>query len=143
MRDLHFIIQSESLQGRDSNHAAPVELTESANLGNESSGNEDIRTPINNISKEQSKDTDNDPQDVPLQDISISENNKSLSQQNYYPIDNEINDIRELEEELKQNLITSNSNFKNPTFEEPSPNKNTNSSGIYHSNIINSNPNMP
>ena len=143
LRDLHFIIQSESLQGRDSNHAAPVELTESANLGNESSGNEDIRTPINNISKEQSKDTDNDPQDVPLQDISISENNKSLSQQNYYPIDNEINDIRELEEELKQNLITSNSNFKNPTFEEPSPNKNTNSSGIYHSNIINSNPNMP
>ena len=48
---------------------------------------------------------------------------------------NEINDIKELEEELKQKLVNSNSKFMNPTFEEPSPSK-LNEIGAYHSNII-------
>ena len=48
---------------------------------------------------------------------------------------NEINDIKEIEEELKQNLVNSNSKFMNPTFEEPSPSK-LNGIGAYHSNII-------
>ena len=142
LRDLHFIIQSESPQGRDSNHAAPVELTESINTGNEFSANEDSHIASNNDSKVQNRDIANNIQNFPLQDISINENNQLEIQNTYFPVENEINDIRELEEELKQNLITSNSNFKNPTFEEPSPGK-TNESGVYHSNIIYSNPSLP
>lgn len=50
--------------------------------------------------------------------------------------ENELNDIREIERELKQNLMVSNSNFRNPTLEEPSPGKQE-GFGMYHSNMIN------
>ena len=49
--------------------------------------------------------------------------------------ENELNDIKELEQELKRNLASSNSNFMNPTFEEPSPSKPVDL-GAYHSNVV-------
>lgn len=53
----------------------------------------------------------------------------------YARYDNELNDIKELEQELKRNLVSSNSKFMDPTFEEPSPAKPADLDA-YHSNVI-------
>ena len=57
------------------------------------------------------------------------------SPEQYKEKEDEINDIKEIEEELKNNLINNNSNFRNPTFEEPSPG-NSRPYGSYHANIV-------
>jgi hypothetical protein len=64
------------------------------------------------------------------------ETNEESNDQDYSPeYGDEVNDIKELERELKENLMNSNSNFRNPTLEEPSP-PNSETYGTYHWNLI-------
>lgn len=67
--------------------------------------------------------------------LDFETNEEENDNYSYYGNDNEINDIREIEEELKNNLVHNNSNFRNPTLEEPSPTK-IDDHGIYHSNVL-------
>jgi len=141
LRDLHFIIQQEPLDGTNHyTHVEPVELTESGNPGFDiHSRNDEDRVQPSDRSKISGVFS------IPTwagEENNKFENNVKEENEYYYADDNEINDIREIEEELKQNLMNSNSNFGNPTLEEPSPAK-VLDWGIYHSNIINQNNQAP
>jgi hypothetical protein len=147
LRDLNFIIQNDSMfinntiateleEIKHSSHVEPVELTDSRNVIQEEQDSSIRNTSMNrsqNIEEWRMINKENLPQ-------------QPLNKQWVYPLDsynpmfdckeNELNDIREIENELKQNLMISNSNFRNPTLEEPSPGK-LEGYGMYHSNMIN------
>lgn len=108
----------------------PVELTESIQIESER---------VDNLNNEmgQNLDTNEEYRVINQKDLQVKPHPDSDTYYSakYEEKEDEINDIREIEDELKRNLINSNSNFRNPTFEEPSPGH-AGSYGDYHNNIV-------
>ena len=100
-------------------HVEPVELTESMQ---QDSG---VKMTSNYQSSKEAEDCE-EFRVINKNNLPSKENLESseFHTNNFETKENEVNDIREIEEELKRNLIQSNSNFVNPTLEEPSPGTN-------------------
>ncbi|CAI2358904.1 unnamed protein product [Moneuplotes crassus] len=133
LRDLNFIVQNDTAEIERMNrnsYGGPVELSEESQRESDNFEMNDIQQ--------------NQPIDACEEFRVINQENlkhKEESSNNYDSLneakDDEINDIREIEEELKRNnMAASNSNFFNSNLEEPSPG-NEEIYGCYHNNMIN------
>lgn len=124
-------IAADLEQLNHTSHVEPVELTQS--ILQDSDRNQEASPLLNKRVEENGEFRLINQNDLIFREreTNVESNYKSYTEE----YGHEINDIREIENELKQNLMNSNSNFRNPTLEEPSPG-NSETYGPYHSNMI-------
>lgn len=135
-----YYIAEEVINPHQESHAEAIELTESQTQEHEDNY-QPPESEVNHAYSERKEKLLNQDNSSPKEGFPEYDNEPNIVENNFFK-ENGINDIRELEEELKQNLIKSNSNFENPTLEEPSPAKLTDY-GLYHSNMIDHMPTQP